>query len=63
VAGLLPHAVERMAAIPMGLALIWLGYSLWSTQRRAVQQPTEGAEASEGTTGTERGTSRATQTR
>ena len=31
--GLLPHTVERLAAIPMGLALIWLGYSLWSTQR------------------------------
>ncbi|TFC51216.1 hypothetical protein E3T26_02855 [Cryobacterium sp. TMT1-21] len=31
---LLPHTLERMAAIPMGLALIWLGYSLWSDQRR-----------------------------
>lgn len=31
---LLPHALERMAAIPMGLAMIWLGYSLWSRQRR-----------------------------
>ncbi|MBG6212235.1 MAG: hypothetical protein LH475_00410 [Cryobacterium sp.] len=30
---LLPHTLERMAAIPMGLALIWLGYSLWSDQR------------------------------
>jgi len=30
---LLPHTLERMAAIPMGLALIWLGYSLWSVQR------------------------------
>ncbi|KFF60769.1 hypothetical protein JF66_02390 [Cryobacterium sp. MLB-32] len=29
---LLPHTLERMAAIPMGLALIWLGISLWSTQ-------------------------------
>lgn len=26
---LLPHTLERMAAVPMGLALIWLGYSLW----------------------------------
>lgn len=34
VAGLLPHTIERLAAIPMGLALIWLGYSLWSTQRK-----------------------------
>ena len=31
---LLPHTLERMAAVPMGLALIWLGYSLWSDQRR-----------------------------
>lgn len=30
---LLPHTLERMAAIPMGLALIWLGYSLWTDQR------------------------------
>ncbi|MGY4856381.1 hypothetical protein [Cryobacterium sp. AP23] len=30
---LLPHTLERLAAIPMGLALIWLGYSLWSDQR------------------------------
>ncbi|SFR93215.1 hypothetical protein SAMN04487846_0767 [Microbacterium sp. cf046] len=28
-AALLPHALERMAAVPMGLALIWLGWSLW----------------------------------
>lgn len=34
VAGLLPHTVERAAAIPMGLALIWLGSSLWATERR-----------------------------
>jgi len=36
---LLPHALERMAAIPMGLALIWLGYSLW-TNLRATAAPT-----------------------
>ncbi|GAA1953471.1 hypothetical protein [Microbacterium deminutum] len=28
-AALLPHTLERMAAVPMGLALAWLGYSLW----------------------------------
>ncbi|MCU1445191.1 hypothetical protein [Cryobacterium sp.] len=38
VAGLLPHAIERMAAVPMGLALIWLGYSLWSARRGLVEQ-------------------------
>ncbi|MCY7289535.1 MAG: hypothetical protein LH624_15150 [Cryobacterium sp.] len=31
---LLPHALERMAAVPMGLALVWLGFSLFSYQRR-----------------------------
>jgi hypothetical protein len=31
----LPHTLERMAAVPMGLALIWLGCSLWSEQRNA----------------------------
>ncbi|TFD28365.1 hypothetical protein [Cryobacterium cryoconiti] len=35
---LLPHPLERMAAIPMGLALIWLGYSLWSDQRTSAAQ-------------------------
>lgn len=30
---LLPHTLERLAAVPMGLALVWLGYSLWSDQR------------------------------
>ncbi|MHA7156336.1 hypothetical protein [Arthrobacter sp. TMN-50] len=31
---LLPHTLERAAAIPMGFALIWLGYSLRSDQRK-----------------------------
>lgn len=35
---LLPHTLERMAAIPMGLALVWLGYSLWSDQRSSAAQ-------------------------
>lgn len=30
---LLPHQYERLAAIPMGLAVAWLGYSLWSDRR------------------------------
>lgn len=32
-AALLPHAMQRYAAVPMGIALIWLGYSLWSEHR------------------------------
>ena len=27
---LLPHQIERLAAMPMGIALAWLGYALWS---------------------------------
>jgi hypothetical protein len=30
---LLPHQLERFAAMPMGIALAWLGYALWSEQR------------------------------
>jgi hypothetical protein len=30
---LLPHALERMAAVPMGLAIAWLGYSLFASVR------------------------------
>ncbi len=33
-AALLPHALQRYAAVPMGLAMIWLGYSLWSEHHR-----------------------------
>jgi len=33
-AALLPHAQQRFAAVPVALALAWLGYALWS-QRRA----------------------------
>jgi hypothetical protein len=32
-AGLAPHAIQRLAAIPMGLALACLGYALWSERR------------------------------
>jgi hypothetical protein len=32
---LLPHAIGRMAAVPVGVALAGLGYSLWHGQRTA----------------------------
>ncbi len=32
-AALLPHDIQRLAAIPVGLALAWLGYALWSERR------------------------------
>jgi hypothetical protein len=36
-AALLPHAIQRLAAIPVALAIAWLGYALWSerSERRA----------------------------
>jgi len=34
-AALLPHALQRYAVVLMGIALIWLGYSLWSERRTA----------------------------
>jgi hypothetical protein len=37
-AGLLPHAEQRYAAIPVALALAWLGYSLWSERRVSAPQ-------------------------
>jgi hypothetical protein len=33
-AAVLPHAVGRYAAVPVGLAMVWLGWSLGSEQRR-----------------------------
>ena len=32
-AALLPHPIQRLAAIPMGVAMAWLGYALWSERR------------------------------
>jgi hypothetical protein len=37
-AGLLPHAEQRYAAIPVALALAWLGYTLWSERPTSVCQ-------------------------
>ncbi|HKZ80102.1 MAG TPA: hypothetical protein VJ124_17645 [Pyrinomonadaceae bacterium] len=30
---LIPHPFDRILAVPMGLALVWLGYALWSERR------------------------------
>jgi hypothetical protein len=37
-AALLPHAQQRFAAVPVALALAWLGYSLWSERRTPASQ-------------------------
>lgn len=35
-AAVLPHDIGRYAAVPLGLAMIWLGYLLWSLEQSAV---------------------------
>ena len=40
---LLPHAVERFAAAPGGLALAWLGLALWAERRGPAAEPMPGA--------------------
>jgi len=40
---LLPHQLERLAAMPMGFALAWLGYALWSERRAHVAEPVPGS--------------------
>jgi hypothetical protein len=41
-AALLPHQIQRLAAMPMGLALAWLGYALWSERRAQAAEPVRG---------------------
>jgi hypothetical protein len=41
-AALLPHAIQRLAAIPVGLAIAWLGYALWSERRTQASESTPG---------------------
>ncbi len=45
-AAVLPHAVGRYAAVPVGIAMVWLGWSLWSEQRTSARQsaPQSGAQ-------------------
>jgi hypothetical protein len=38
-AALLPNAAQPKTAIPMGIALAWLGYSLWAERRTALVAP------------------------
>ena len=43
VAWLLPHPLDRILAVPTGLALMWLGYALWSERREPATEHAEGA--------------------
>jgi hypothetical protein len=37
-AALLPHAQQRLGAVPVALALAWLGYALFSERRASACQ-------------------------
>jgi hypothetical protein len=39
---LIPHPLDRILALPMGLALIWMGYALWSERREHASEPVPG---------------------
>ncbi|WP_229696251.1 hypothetical protein [Paenibacillus albidus] len=39
---LLPHPLDRILAVPMGLALVWLGYALWSERQGETTTPLPG---------------------
>ena len=42
----LPHPLDRTFALPVGIALAWLGYSLWSERRVQAPEPSPGRESS-----------------
>ncbi|HRV96431.1 MAG TPA: hypothetical protein P5526_30030 [Anaerolineae bacterium] len=39
---LVHHPFDRLFAVPVGLALIWLGYALWSERRAPAAEPVPG---------------------
>jgi len=44
-AALLPHNIQRLAAMPMGLALAVLGYTLWTERRAQASEAVAGKES------------------
>jgi hypothetical protein len=36
---LIPHPFDRIFAVPVGLAMAWLGYALWSERREQASEP------------------------
>jgi hypothetical protein len=44
-AALLPHELQRYVGIPMGIALAWLGYALWSERRARAPESVAGTES------------------
>ncbi len=41
-AALLPHAIQPLVAVPIGVGLAWLGYALWSERRAQASDPAPG---------------------
>src|SRR5215210_2080610 len=46
-AALLPHAIQPLAAIPVGLAIAWLGYALFPERRAQASDPALGRGSSQ----------------
>jgi hypothetical protein len=46
VAAPVPHPYDRAFAVPMGLALAWLGYALWAERREHAATPVTDSESS-----------------
>lgn len=44
-AALFPHEYQRLAAIPVALALAWLGYALWSERQAHASEAVSGRES------------------
>jgi len=42
---MLAHPLDRILAVPMGIALIWLGYTLWSEQYERTSETLSGSES------------------
>ena len=38
----LPHPLDRTFAVPVGIALAWLGYALWSERREQTADSDDG---------------------
>ncbi len=44
---LVPHPFNRIFAVPVGLALIWLGFALWFARREAASESSTGSRSPE----------------
>lgn len=46
-AALLPHEIQRLAGMPVGFAVAWLGYALWSERRAQAADAVPGTGSSQ----------------